>query len=272
MTALATLVAAIGVLPSNGWSQHSLQGDGVPSTPLITRRLTAVGLLSTFVAGSLSCPAVAFDNAIPEMADYRKKARERGWSTYPGTPPLPLGVQGNGKLAMCGFEPHCFSTSGDDSHLLPLWRPKAGSNVMGELLATIKAYPPFQARIDGGGFKIIATNADYLYVQFESLRKGFIDDVEFFVNKDNSVQVRSSSRLGFLDLGVNAKRLNWISANLRGKGWSAPAIVEDDFPDYFQKINFTYDDYIRSVLSPQTCSSPSDPINCLDPIAATKTG
>ena len=49
-------------------------------------------------------------------------------------------------------------------------------------------------------------------------------DVEFAV-KDGEVQVRSSSRLGFLDLDVNAKRLNWISADLRAKGWTAPAIT-----------------------------------------------
>ena len=71
--------------------------------------------------------------------------------------------------------------------------------------------------------------------QFESLRKGFIDDVEFFVNKDNSVQVRSSSRLGFLDLGVNAKHLNWISANLRDKGWSGPPSSRTISPITFRR-------------------------------------
>jgi hypothetical protein len=85
------------------------------------------------------------------------------------------------------------------------------------------------------------------------------------VDPDGGVQVRSSSRLGYLDLGVNAKRLNWISAKLRGKGWTAPAITKEDYPEYFQLLTFTYDDYIRSVLSPQTCPSPSDPINCRDP-------
>ena len=91
------------------------------------------------------------------------------------------------------------------------------------------------------------------------------------MNKDGGVQVRSSSRLGYLDLGVNAKRLNWISASLRDKGWTAPKITKEDFPEYFQQLNFNYDDYMRSVLSPQTCASPTDPLNCKDP-AAGKTG
>ena len=119
---------------------------------------------------------------------------------------------------------------------------------MGELLETIKAYPPGQNGIDKGGFSIITASADYLYVQFESLKWGFIDDVEFAVT-DGEVQVRSSSRLGFLDLGVNAKRLNWISAELRAKGWTAPAITEEDYPEYFAKLFQTYDDYIRTVIS-----------------------
>lgn len=299
MPAVAMLIAATGLLLPTSPSPQD--GSSIQPT-LISRRLAVSGLLSAFVTWVSS--ASAFDNGIPEMAEYRKKARDRGWSTYPGTEPA-LGLQGNGKLASCGFEPHCFSTSGDADRLLKLWRPPAGSNAMGELLEVVKSYPPFQARIDGGGFKIITADTNYLYVQFESLRKGFIDDVEFAVNRNGSVQVRSSSRLGFLDLGVNAKRLNWISANLRDKGWTAPAIIEEDYPDYFQKINFTYDDvrvpasvprtlghamahlaecpltqrcdskpvsvspqYIRSVLSPQTCTSPTDVLNCQDPITA----
>ena len=77
---------------------------------------------------------------------------------------------------------------------------------MDELLEIIQAYPPGQARIDKGGFSIITARDDYLYVQFESLKIGFIYDVEFAVT-DGEVQVRSSSRIGFLDLGVNAKLL-----------------------------------------------------------------
>jgi len=268
MSAIATLVAAMGLLPSGSFSlprqANPRGGVIIQRSPPNTRRSAVAGLLSVFIAFD---SAVAFDNGIPEMAESRERARERGWSTYAGTQP-PLGLQGNSKLATCGFEPHCFSTSGDADHLLKLWRPKVASNPMVELLETVKAYPPFQARIDGGGFKILTADANYLYVQFESLRKGFVDDVEFAVNKDGGVQVRSSSRLGFLDLGVNAKRLNWISARLRDKGWTAPAILEEDYPDYFQQINFTYDNYIRSVLSPETCASPTDVLNCLDPITA----
>ena len=136
--------------------------------PVVARRLAAAGLLS------IVAPATAFENGIPELAEYRKQAKLAGWGTYPGTQPT-LGLQYSGKLATCEYELHCFSTSDDGSQLLKLWRPKSSSTAMRELVETIKAYPPFQQRVDGGGFKIVTARADYLYVQFESLKKGFID-------------------------------------------------------------------------------------------------
>ena len=248
----ATLVGAMALLPLPPGRSIPLSDGTAPTSA--RRRMAAAGLLSTLVAGLR--PATAFDNGIEEMAQYRTRIK------YPGKQP-DLGLQGDGKLAACDYSPNCFSTSGDESHLLPLWRPQAGSNAMGELLATIKAYPPFQKRADGGGFSIVTAKDDYLYVQFESLKNGFIDDVEFAVN-DGKVQVRSSSRIGFLDFGVNAKRLNWISSQLRDKGWTAPAITKDnpDYADYFVLLNFNTDDYVRSVLSPSTCPNPSVPLEC----------
>lgn len=163
---MTTLVTAMSLLPSNGFSpsrQSSPRADAIPPRPIIARRLAAAGLLSTFVAGLR--PAAAFENGVPEMADYRTKPK------YPGTQPV-LGLQGNGKLARCDYALNCFSTSGDETHLLKLWKPKAGSsNAMGELLETINAYPVGQARVDKGGWKIIQQEPSYVYVQFESLKR-----------------------------------------------------------------------------------------------------
>ena len=262
MLAMATLVAAMGLLPHEGVlpsRQTSPRVDRTQPTPIIARRLAVGGLLSTFVTG-WPRPVHAFKNGVPEMENYKNEKK------YPGTQPA-LGPQSNGNLAGCDpAVPNCFSTSGSgmqgiDERRIPSWKPKAGSNAMSELLETIKAYPPGQSRIDRGGFSIVTSTPDYLYVQFESLKKGFIDDVEFLV-KDGEVQVRSASRLGFLDLDVNAKRLNWISKDLRAKGWTAPAITKEEYPDYFNLIFFTYDDYIRSVLTPETCPDPSVPLEC----------
>jgi len=162
----------------------------------------------------------------------------------------PLGLQDNGMLATCNDDPNCFSTSGGSKNLLEVWSPKAGDaqpgDAMGELLATLKAYPPGQngaclspggssSCIDGGGFQIVSSTPSYLYVQFESLKYEFIDDVEFAVDATGAVQVRSASRVGKLDFLVNAKRLNLISAGLRAKGWTAPAISQKTHPEYFRQ-------------------------------------
>ena len=108
---------------------------------------------------------------------------------------------------------------------------------MAQLLEVVKAYPPGQGKVDGGGFRIVTATPEYLYVQYESLKYGFIDDVEFAVGGDDAalVQVRSASRLGFLDLGVNAKRLNWLSARLRALGWEAAELTPATHPYYFDK-------------------------------------
>ncbi len=226
----------------------------------ITRRLAVARLFSALVATTSlkdSSPVVAFENGVPEMELYKNKTK------HPGTKPL-LGLGTNGKLAICDDGLNCFSTSGDEVHRLEMWKPRCYNKAMGEILDTINTYPPGQARIDKGGFSIITADADYLYVQFESMKHGFIDDVEFAVT-NKGVQVRSSSRIGSQDLGVNAKRLNWISAELRAKGWTAPTIIKDDYPDYFPTLVYTYDDYIRSVLSPLDCPVPALPLTCKDP-------
>jgi len=246
-----------GLVKTNGLSPkpNSESMLQVPK-PTINRRLAFAGLLSPLVAGIY--PTNAFENGIPDMEKYKNKPK------HPGTKPE-LGLRDNGKLAMCDDGLNCFSTSGDESHLLELWRPKSGSSTMKDLLETIRAYPPGQARVDRGGFSIITSKSDYLYVQFESMKHGFIDDVEFAITDGKGVQVRSSSRIGSLDLGVNAKRLNWISADLRTKGWTVPVITKDDYPDYFNTLVFTFDDYIRSVLYPDYCPIPSQPLDCKEP-------
>ena len=70
--------------------------------------------------------------------------------------------------------------------------------------------------------------------RFESLKAGWLDDVEFALAPSGSgVLVRSSARYGVLDVGVNAIRLNAIAAALRAKGWTIGAIDAKQYPDYF---------------------------------------
>lgn len=63
--------------------------------------------------------------------------------------------------------------------------------------------------------QIIESRPDYLYVEFSSALMGYVDDVEFYCD-GRAVQLRSSSRLGYSDLGANRKRIEALRAAFGG--------------------------------------------------------
>ena len=61
------------------------------------------------------------------------------------------------------------------------------------------------------GARILQSGPDYLYLQFETRWLKFVDDAEFVVVPAESViHVRSASRLGRRDFGVNRARIESI--------------------------------------------------------------
>jgi uncharacterized protein (DUF1499 family) len=60
---------------------------------------------------------------------------------------------------------------------------------------------------------VTTRRTDYIYAQCTTALLKFTDDVEFWLDKPNNViQVRSASRLGLKDLGVNRARVESIRA------------------------------------------------------------
>ena len=56
--------------------------------------------------------------------------------------------------------------------------------------------------------RIISLEESYIHAEFRSLVFRFVDDVEFFFPEDDSiVHVKSASRLGYSDFGVNRSRV-----------------------------------------------------------------
>jgi uncharacterized protein (DUF1499 family) len=201
--------------------------------------------------------AYAFDNRISDQ--YKDRPKQRG------SKPQDLGVSKRsdlfGKeymgLKPCGPAPNCFVStthpeegenedlSPDTEHSIPPWKwPSSMSKerAFDDLVSTLKLYPPGQSNIDGGGFQFVTNDptVGIIYMQFESLKNGYIDDVEFAF-LDGTVQVRSSSRLGYLDFGVNAKRLNCIAKLLREKGWFAPGVDYKKHQNYVIQNQLTID-------------------------------
>ena len=63
--------------------------------------------------------------------------------------------------------------------------------------------------------KVISSDANYLYAEFTSKLMGFVDDTEFYLDeKAGVIQVRSASRLGHGDHGVNRERIESVRAKL----------------------------------------------------------
>lgn len=65
------------------------------------------------------------------------------------------------------------------------------------------------------GARVVQSAPDYLYAQFTSKLLKFVDDVEFWFDPVNNViQVRSASRVGRGDLGINRQRIEAVRGAL----------------------------------------------------------
>ncbi|MEX0271636.1 DUF1499 domain-containing protein [Leptolyngbyaceae cyanobacterium UHCC 1019] len=129
--------------------------------------------------------------------------------SFSGSRPTNLGLT-DGKLAACPSSPNCVSSqSQDDDHRIePLRYEGTPTQAIAQLKTTIESLPRT---------KIIQTTDTYLYAEFTSALMGFVDDVEFYVNPAESViEVRSASRLGESDLGVNRQRIEAIRSAIEG--------------------------------------------------------
>lgn len=116
-----------------------------------------------------------------------------------GDRPTGLGAQNN-QLAGCPDSPNCVcSFEQRDSHrVAPL------ATDMAAVRRAIAQMPRVQ---------IITDNGSYLHAEFTSRLMGYVDDVEFLEDAGNGiVHVRSASRLGYSDMGVNRSRVEEIRA------------------------------------------------------------
>ncbi len=117
--------------------------------------------------------------------------------------PTNLGVHA-GQLTELPDSPNCVSsqTSDPEKRVLPIpWEGSSAEAI--ERLARVVSRSPRS--------RIVQQTADYLHVEFRSLLFRFVDDVEFFVNpQDHQIELRSASRLGYSDLGVNRKRIEQL--------------------------------------------------------------
>ena len=111
-------------------------------------------------------------------------------------------------LKPCPSTPNCVSSrESDEAHRVdPL--PLRGSAAEG--LAAIRQVVAAMPRT-----RIVAEGPGFLRAEFTSLIFRFVDDVEFVVEESAGViHVRSASRVGSSDLGVNRRRVEEIRGRL----------------------------------------------------------
>jgi uncharacterized protein (DUF1499 family) len=117
-----------------------------------------------------------------------------------------LGVE-SGQLTSCPTSPNCVNSQAkDDEHFIePIVSTKTQSQTKERLVSILN---------DTKNAEIKIIQNDYLRAEFTSSVFRFVDDVEFYfpqtTSNDLIIHVRSASRVGYFDFGVNRKRIEEI--------------------------------------------------------------
>lgn len=120
--------------------------------------------------------------------------------------PTNLGAR-DGRLAPCRRTPNCVSSQADPADREHFIDAIAFEGPFSDIRFVVAAMP---------GATVIQADAKYLYAEFRTPLLRFVDDFE--VLQDGGVlHVRSSSRLGRRDFGVNRRRVEALRRLIRAR-------------------------------------------------------
>lgn len=117
-----------------------------------------------------------------------------------------IGVN-EGKLSQCPESPNCVSSqSQDEKHYIKPIPYNGDMEQAGKRMVSV---------IQGmKRSRIVALKDDYIHAEFTSAFFRFVDDVEiYFDDGSKTIHMRSASRVGYSDFGVNRKRLEEIRSH-----------------------------------------------------------
>ena len=123
-------------------------------------------------------------------------------------PPANLGVH-DGRLANCPGSPNCVCSHDTDSQhaITPLSYSTEPDTALQRIVDIVSSL----------GGKVVERRDGYLRAEFTSRLLRFVDDVEFyFPSTESIIHVRSASRVGYSDLGVNRQRVEQIRRRFEG--------------------------------------------------------
>jgi uncharacterized protein (DUF1499 family) len=118
-------------------------------------------------------------------------------------------------LAPCPATPNCVNSLDPDParRVPPIAFNDGTARARTDLRSAINSFP--RARV-------VASDGPYVRAEFVSAVFRFVDDVEFLIDADaNLIHVRSASRVGHYDFGVNRRRVEQLRqrfAGLQGGG------------------------------------------------------
>ena len=118
----------------------------------------------------------------------------------------------NGHLSACPSSPNCVvSQDGDADHAIePITYQSDRATAKETLLKVLSVVPRTE---------VIEQTDNYIRSESTSRIFKFVDDVEFYLPKDeNIIHIRSASRVGESDLGVNRRRIEQIRLAMQDLG------------------------------------------------------
>lgn len=115
-----------------------------------------------------------------------------------------------GPVQDCTSGPHCVSSraTDPDRQIAPLRYTVSAAVAEQALLASLGALPRT---------RVVAHQPGYLHAEVRSAIMRYVDDVTFHFSAPGVIDMRSSSRVGYYDFGVNRDRLERIRADFAGR-------------------------------------------------------
>lgn len=135
-----------------------------------------------------------------------------GDTVFSGKRPNYLGVK-DGRLARPKSTPNCVSSQAD---------PADGEHYIAPIAFkgdTAAAMAAVRKAVEGmRDATVVRAEGGYLYAEYRTKLMRFVDDVEFvYDGKAGLIHVRSASRLGRRDFGVNRARVESLRARIEGR-------------------------------------------------------
>jgi uncharacterized protein (DUF1499 family) len=120
------------------------------------------------------------------------------------------------ELAACPDRPNCVTSLSDDKghFIAPLTYEGSMAEASARLLSVLEQMK---------GAKIVSRTDTSIQAEFTSTVFGFVDDVDFrFDAADRRIDLRSASRVGYTDFGVNRRRIEEIRRRFQAAAPSEP--------------------------------------------------